>query len=330
MIRTTVVVPNYKGEDYLYKCLDSLKEAFKSNGEFKVIVVDNGSGKEETDRIKDFLENEPNMRFIGLSENTGFAFAVNRGIEAADTPYVLLLNNDVTVKNDFVKMLEEALDCDENIFSANSVMRKMKDPKFLDGTGDYYCALGWAYAAYRDKPVSKVITDSKLRNIFSACGGASIYRKSILDRIGLFDEEHFAYLEDVDVGYRARIAGYRNVLCKKAVCDHAGSASSGSRYNDFKIRLSARNSIYIIYKNMPALQIVLNIPFLLAGFIIKILFFTIKGHGRTYISGLAEGFKLSFSKKTKNKRVRVRFKNIKNYIIIQSELWVNMFRRIFV
>ena len=100
-----------------------------------------------------------------------------------------------------------------------------------------------------------------------------------LEKTGLLDEIHFAYLEDVDLGYRARILGYKNCYEPTARVYHAGSATTGSRYNPFKIAHSSRNNIYLIYKNMPFFQLLLNLPFLAAGFFLKILFFCAKGYG---------------------------------------------------
>ena len=182
--------------------------------------------------------------------------------------------------------------------------------------------LGWAYAFGKGKSAGNFRT--KKCNIFSACGGASIYRKAVMEKIGLFDEAHFAYLEDIDIGYRARIEGYRNIYEPEAVCLHAGSGFSGSRYNDFKIRLSARNSIYIVYKNMPLLQIIINLPFLMAGFWVKILFFVMKGFGKTYIKALLAGFEMC----KRDKKVKFRFSNLLNYVVIEVELVVNIFRRL--
>ena len=143
-------------------------------------------------------------------------------------------------------------------------------------------------------------------------------------RLGYFDEEHFAYLEDMDVGYRARIYGYENWYAPDAMVYHVGSGTSGSRYNQFKIRYSSRNNIYLIYKNMPVLQIIINLPFLVAGFGIKILFFTLKGFGREYIAGIKNGFQIS----KKNHKIPFKFQNLSNYFWIQVELWVNIFRRL--
>ncbi len=197
----------------------------------------------------------------------------------------------------------------------------MKDPDRIDGAGDLYCALGWAFARGKGKSRNRY---KKPCRVFASCGGASIYSRKILDEIGWFDEFHFAYLEDVDIGYRARIMGYKNVYCPEAVVYHAGSAVSGSRYNDFKIRLSARNNMYIIMKNMPVLQIILNLPFLLAGFFIKIVFFTVIGHARAYLSGLKRGYILC----REGRKYPYSKKNLKNYVRIQFELWLNIFKRI--
>ena len=180
------------------------------------------------------------------------------------------------------------------------------------------CLLSWKFKS------QKYEKDSK---IFAACGGASVYRKSVFDEIGIFDDNHFAYLEDIDIGYRALIHGYHNYYCHSAVVYHAGSGFSGSRYNKFKIDLSAKNSIYLIYKNMPFLQVILNLPFLLAGFMIKTVFFALKGFGKTYITGLLQGFELSFSQTGRQHKVVFRGKHLIHYVAIQWHLWWNIVRR---
>ena len=227
-----------------------------------------------------------------------------------------------------VQFLEDAIEKEKDAFSVNAMMLSMANPEVVDGAGDYYCALGWAYAYGKDKSADKIVQQGiGHRKLFSCCAGASIYRKKVFDEIGLFDEEHFAYLEDVDIGYRARLAGYKNYFEPIAMCEHAGSGSSGSRYNEFKISLSSRNSIYLIRKNMPLLQRIINVPFFVIGFGIKLLFFCLKGYGEVYLKGLFEGFKLSHSENGKKHKVKFTFSRLPNYIIIQFELWINMIRR---
>ena len=268
-MEVSVVIPNYNGIAFLDSVLASLEGQTLNN--FEVILVDNGS----TDGSCSFVTaNYPWVHLIELSENFGFCGAVNAGIRAAKAPYVLLLNNDTEVKEDFVEEMLAAIRRHKNAFSCGARMVQYHDRDRLDDVGNYYCALGWSFARGRGKDIHAYETEDK---IFSACAGAAIYRKKIIEKIGYFDEEHFAYLEDTDIGYRARIYGYENWYAPKAIVYHVGSGTSGSRYNQFKTRYSSRNNIYLIYKNMPLLQIILNLPFLAAGFLIKFLFFAIKG-----------------------------------------------------
>lgn len=322
-IKTTVIIPNYNGIHYLENCLRAL------NGEpAHVIVVDNGStdgSYELAQKMKQ--EMVPQVSTIRFPENTGFCHAVNAGIAASSTEYVIFLNNDTVVEPGFVKELERAVEKSGNIFSASAKMLSMREKGRIDDAGDLYCALGWAFAIGKGRPEQAY---QKSYDIFASCGGAALFRRTILEKIGMLDENHFAYLEDIDLGYRSLLYGYRNVYAPKARVCHAGSASSGSRYNKFKVDLTSRNSIYLIYKNMPALQIALNLPFLLAGFVIKTLFFWKKGFGRDYLRGLYRGLLLCRSKE--GRRHKIHWRNIRfaMYCRVQSALWINMIRRFFV
>ena len=280
-IKTTIIIPNYNGLSFMEPCFESLKEQTVRN--FKVLVVDNGS----TDGSVEWLK-EHRIPSIFLKENTGFSGAVNTGIRAADTPYVLLLNNDTRVEPGFVAAMERAMDQSPKIFSVSSRMIQMYHPELLDDAGDMYSILGWAYQ--RGVGRSSELYQKSCR-VFSACAGAAIYRRAVFDEIGLFDELHFAYLEDIDVGWRAKLYGYDNDYCPDAAVYHVGSGTSGSRYNSFKVRLAARNCIYLNYKNMPGWQLLLNAPFLLAGIFVKYLFFVKNGFGGDYVSGLKEGIR---------------------------------------
>ena len=199
-MKTTVIIPNYNGLDFLKNCLESTT---KSTVRASVIVVDNGSRDESPQWV---AENFPGVQVIAFPENRGFCAAVNAGIRAAKTPYVFLLNNDTTIDPDCIRCLEEAMDKTEGLFSVGAKMLSMYDPKRVDTAGDLYSAFGWAYAIGKGKKSESFV---RQRKVFSNCGGAVLYRKDYLERTGLFDEAHFAYLEDVDLGYRARIAGKR-------------------------------------------------------------------------------------------------------------------------
>lgn len=321
MQEVTVVIPNFNGIKYIRECLRALHR--QTQKEFSTIVVDNGSS-DGSDQVVE--EEFPYVRLIRLGDNFGFCRAVNEGIYASDTPYVILLNNDTRVDSHFVQELLSAIKKSKKRFSCAAKMIQYKNRSRMDDAGNFYCALGWAYARGKDKPVERY---QKERKIFASCGGAAIYSRKIMEEIGYFDEEHFAYLEDTDIGYRARIYGYENIFTPKALVYHYGSGTSGSRYNLFKVRFSSRNNIYLIYKNMPLLQIILNIPFLVLGFAVKTVFFMRKGYGREYIAGMKNGVQLSKKGRKNGKKVHFTWKHLPSYIRIQGELYLNILRRLF-
>lgn len=315
MREVSIVIPNYNGKHFLKNCLQSVFAQDIENQE--VIVVDNGS----TDGSLEYLNTFPGVRVIALDKNYGFCYAVNVGIKASESEYVILLNNDTEVDRNFASELLHAIEGDEKIFSCSSKMIQFHNRGLMDDAGDYYCALGWAFGRGKGGFVDQY---KEPADVFAACAGAAVYRKKLLESLGYFDEKHFAYLEDIDIGYRARIYGYRNVYAPGAIVYHVGSGFSGSAHNAFKVKLSSRNNIYLIYKNMPFLQIILNSPFLLLGHLIKWLFFLKKGLGKEYALGVKEGFTLC----EREKKVRFLWKNLPNYGTIQLELWLNMVRRL--
>ena len=317
MCEVTVVIPNYNGKKYLCPCLEALY--MNTVTEIKVLVIDNCS---KDGSIEEAKQRFPQAEYLLLEKNYGFCRAVNIGIKRSRTPYVILLNNDTEIKEGFVEALLKAVKQNDRIFSVESKMIQYGDQSLIDSAGTFYNALGWAFARGKDKKVDQY---KKGCRTFAACAGAAIYRKSVFDKIGLFDELHFAYMEDIDVGYRARLQGYINMYEPNAEVIHVGSAASGSRYNEFKTKYSARNNVYMIYKNMPFLQIVLNAPFLLAGFAVKTAFFFRKGYGTIYLKGLKDGLGVC----RKDKIVKFDKKNLINYVQVQLELWGNVIRRFF-
>lgn len=314
MPKVSIVIPNYNGRGFLEDCLNSLRK--QTMDDLQILLIDNASEDGSCDFVK---AHYPEVELIQMAENTGFCGAVNEGIRRSQAPYVLLLNNDTEVSEVFVEELYKGIQKGKNIFSCSAKMVQYFDRTKMDDGGDYYNTLGWAFAFGKGQTIEKYDVP---RKIFFSCAGAAIYRKDILDEIGYFDETHFAYLEDADIGYRARIKGYENWYIPSAVVYHVGSGTSGSVYNLFKTRYSSRNNVYLVYKNMPFLQILLNLPFLVLGFAVKAVFFTGKGFGKEYIKGIGKGLALC----KKEKKVPFRMKDLKNYLKIQLELWVNLYR----
>ena len=279
--KVTVVIPNYNGLKFMEPCFKALE--MQLCRDFEILVVDNGSGDGSVEWLK-----EHEIPSIFLETNTGFSGAVNVGIRASKTPYVILLNNDTEPDCHYIGEMIKAIERSPKIFSVSSKMIQMYHPDLMDDAGDMYSVLGWAFQRGVGRPEKLY---KKSCRVFTACAGAAIYRREVFETIGYFDEMHFAYLEDIDVGYRAKLYGYDNVFCPEAVVYHVGSGTSGSKYNSFKVKLAARNNVYLNYKNMRTWQLLLNSPCLLAGTFVKFLFFKKMGFGKDYVSGFLEGIR---------------------------------------
>ena len=214
-----VVIPNWNGRDWLPGCLDSL--AAQTLAPSEIVVVDNGS----TDGSLELLAaRAPAVRLLELGRNTGFAFAANRGVEAVGASAVALVNTDVVLAPDWLERMARALDRHPEAASVASKMIDLNNPGLLYDAGDFLRRDGAAEQRGRfefawgrfDQP----------GEVFSACAGAALYRREAMLAAGGFDERFFAYLEDVDLGLRLRLAGW---ICRyePAVAWHAGGGTSG-------------------------------------------------------------------------------------------------------
>jgi hypothetical protein len=275
-----IVIPSWNGLRFLPDCLESIQRQ-EADFLWQITVVDNGS----TDGSLEYLRTQPQVRLIALPENRGFSAAVNAGILSSNAPYVFLLNNDTELPPDCLRqLLNTAAELPEYDFFAPKML-SFHDRTVLDGAGDGYLRGGAGYrigTMEQDSP-----TYSQPGPVFGVCAGAALYRRVVFDRIGLFDEDFFAYLEDVDFNLRLNRAGGKGYYVPAARVYHIGSASSGSKFNPFTIRLSTRNSLYVLLKNY---SLPLFIRFLLVIMIYQLLWlvFSIKkGYFRAWCQGIA-------------------------------------------
>lgn len=242
-VKVDIVIPNFNGKQFLDSCFSSIYA--QTVDSFLIILIDNGSN----DGSVEFIQNRyPDVRLIALEENTGFSAAVNVGIENGEAPFVFLLNNDTELAEDCLEKLFLAAEKTENGFFAPKML-SYTDRDVLDGAGDGFLRGGVGYRLGTMEKDSSSYNIS--REVFGACGGAAFYRRSMLAETGLFDEDFFAYLEDVDLNFRANRAGFTCRYIPEAIVYHIGSATTGSKINPFTVRLSTRNNLFLLLKNYP-------------------------------------------------------------------------------
>ena len=297
MIKATIIIPNINGKGWLKDSIESIYA--QTEQDFDLIVVDNGSTDESLEQARSYCT-RPNFTLIENGRNTGFSYAVNQGIARAQSKYVVLFNNDAFAEPQWLAELLRTADADPKIFAVQSLMIRHFERELADDAGDYVTWMGFACK-----------TGDGRR--------AALYRKSILDEIGGFDEHFFAYFEDVDLSWRANNAGYKNVLCPAAKCYHICGASTGAvRYNAFKSQQSGRNSILLPLKNEPLLMLVLNFIPLALGYLLKCYKFHKQGFGEAWDKGMHEAFALLKAGKLGKRPFRL--KDLPNYILM--ELWM--------
>jgi GT2 family glycosyltransferase len=251
-----LIVLNYNGKKLLAAALPSMyAQAYEP---FTLTVVDNGS----TDGSVELVEEQwPGTRVVSLPENVGVTAALNRGIEAGDAPYLALLNNDLELDPGWLRELVAELERHPEAGSATGKLLSYRRRNVIDGAGD---VVSWSGACVRRGrgEVDRGQYDVP-GAVFSASGAAALYRRSAFDVVGPFDEDFFAYLEDVDWGFRAQLAGYSCRYVPTAVAYHMGGATTGSDERLYLAHLR-RNTITLVVKNYPATRLVRHAHRLLA------------------------------------------------------------------
>lgn len=245
MSSIAVVIPNWNGQDFIRDCLNSLS---KQSIEHSIIVVENGS----IDKSVEIIEAEfPEVILLKQPKNLGFAGGVNVGIRHAldgGFDFIALLNNDAVADKNWLMELVETTKHNRRL---GSVMSKIKslDGKLLDGTGEVFTT--WGIHFPRGRGETDTNQYDTATDIFGASGGGSLFTAKALKDIGLFDEDFFAYYEDVDLAWRLQLAGWRSIYAPKAVVFHRIGATS-SRVKGFVVYQSIKNLPWVIWKNIPS------------------------------------------------------------------------------
>ncbi len=238
----SVIIPNWNGARFLPTCLDALES--QTYPAVEVIIVDNASHDESMALVK---ARYPRVKTVELPENRGFTGACNAGIEAASGNYIALLNNDTEVDAGWAAALIDAFDRHPEIGIVASKMLLFDRRDHIHTAGDYFTIDGRAgNRGVWQKDEGQFDQEDY---VFSACGGSSVYRRTMLDQIGLLDDDFFFSLEDIDLAWRAQLTGWRCLYTPKAIVYHHLSATGGGVTASY---YDGRNLIFTLVKNYPA------------------------------------------------------------------------------
>lgn len=255
----SVLIVAYRSRDTLGKCLETLSQQTVAPRE--VFVLENGSPLGE--RI-DRSTLPAGVCFIESDENLGFAAGNNLLARRASGEWLALLNPDAFPRRDWLEQLLAATQRYPGTSLFGSTQYAAGFPGQLDGVGDVYHATGLAYRAGYMRSVALLPEDGE---VFAVCGAAAFIRRSLFESLGGFDERFFCYNEDVDLAYRAKLAGHTAIQLRDAAVDHLGYASSGRR-SEFATYYGVRNRLWVFLKNTPGWLIWLLAP---AHFVVTLL-----------------------------------------------------------
>lgn len=251
----TVIVVTWNAAQVIGRCLHALRQQTVRCAD--VIVVDNAS----TDATAEIVGRFTEVRWFPLQENTGFARANNLAVAQCQTSWIALLNPDAFPHPDWLESLMRVASDRPDVAAFGSLQLQDANTGLLDGEGDamHWSGLIWRRGhgcAFQEKA-----TLSPPYTVFSACAAAVLYRRAAFQQVGGFDEDFFCYGEDVDLGFRLRLAGYEAVQVPQARVVHQGSALTGGRRSSFSVFYGQRNLLWIYLKNMPGWLFWLLLPF---------------------------------------------------------------------
>ncbi|RYF29675.1 MAG: glycosyltransferase family 2 protein [Chloroflexi bacterium] len=319
MNRVAIVVLNYKGIEDTISCLASLSKQSYEN--FKIVLIENGSNDGSAEEFKKLeLQRGGSLHTIYNQKNLGFAGGVNCGIRWAienEFDYVALFNNDAVADKDWLNELVSTAKEKQSGITTGLLLHE--DGKTIDSTGDWYTTWGLPFPRNRNDPSNNAELEGY---VFSGSGGASLFSTAMFKKIGLFDEDFFAYYEDTDLSFRAQLAGYKVYYQPKAIAYHKQGATS-SKMPGFAVMQTFKNLPLLLTKNVPNSLLLKTgtrfwfAYFLMLGHAIK------KGNGTPAIKGYFQSIKLFWSG-TLAKRKIIQTKKIATDDYIKSILWADL------
>lgn len=284
-INIAVVIVNYNSSTYLLKALKALtKQNFKPQ---QVIVLDNASQEALPAEIETL---DLPLQIVVSPTNLGFAAGNNKAIEHLEPQinWIALLNPDAYPHEDWLTEMVNAIKAHPQYAFMGSKLICEKEPHLLDGTGDVYHISGKAWRKNHRQPLA--CDDNELKEIFSPCAAAALYRRDAFMAVQGFDEHYFCYYEDIDLAFRLRLLGYKGCYVPKSVAEHTGSATT-KRHSDFYTYHGHRNLVWTYLKNMPLSLLLVTLPLHIALNLATVFLFTIRGQTATILKSKKDALK---------------------------------------
>ena len=283
----SVLIVTYRSGPTLDRCLAALRA--QTFTDFEIVMVDNDEPGAGDGSAASAAKADPAIRLISPQANLGFAAGNNLAAQTATSPWLVMLNPDAYPQPDWLQRLADAAARrpDYRVFTSRQLMDE--DPSRLDGLGDVMFAAGAPYRGGYGRPDPGDVAEGE---VFSPCGAAMMVDRALFLKLGGFDESFFCYCEDVDLGYRLRLAGEGTMLVTDAVVRHAGSVSSGGPASAFAVRYGTRNRLWLLVKNTPWPLIPVILPLHLA--LLAVVLFTGRrdpAYNRRVWAALQEGWR---------------------------------------
>jgi GT2 family glycosyltransferase len=283
--KVTIIIVNWNGERFLERCLTALMNQTVKPHE--IMLLDNGS----SDSSVEIAQRFPSVQLMLQNRNTGFARGNNLAIEAAskESEWIALLNPDAFAEPRWLEALLTAAAQHPEFDVFGSRLLNATDPTLLDGAGDAYHVSGLVWRIGHGMPMPATVENT--HEVFSPCAAAALYRRSALDKVGGFDEDYFCYLEDVDLGFRLQLAGYRCLYVPQSAAYHVGSGTTGGQHSDFSRYHGHRNLVWTFVKNMPGTLFWMLLPLHLLLNLFSIAYFLIQGQGKVILAAKRDAIK---------------------------------------
>ena len=278
-----VIIINWNSSRLLAECLDCLSA--QSYLPDKILVVDNNS----QDGSAECAKQNSDVTLRSLATNIGFAAANNLALAECDTEFVALLNPDAFPETDWLEKLLKTADVNSDVVAFGSRQLNQSNPEYLDGIGDNYHVSGLVWREQHG--VKQQQSDLVQREIFSPCAAAVLYRRQAVVDVGGFDEDYFCYVEDVDLGFRLRLAGHKAMYVPEAIVHHVGSATTGGQHSDFSVYYGHRNLVWTFVKNMPGILFWMLLPLHLAMNTVAVGVFIMRGQTRVILRAKRDAIK---------------------------------------